>query len=221
MARLRCCSSRNLSYAGRLQLVKSVLHTLHVYWASAFLLPKGVLEEIEKVCRHYFCAGNDMSRKPALVSWEEVCRPKHSGGLGIKNLLLWNTDALGVHVWNVANKKDMLWVKWVSEIYLQGETIWEHQPKIDSSWQWKKLNKVKDQLVAGFDRGRWTAAATGMYSIASGYRFLQGDMPKETFSAKLWKSKAIPKHIFIVWLAARRRLVTIERLKAWGDRVTD
>lgn len=29
-------SSRNLSFAGRLQLIRSVLHTFHIYWASVF-----------------------------------------------------------------------------------------------------------------------------------------------------------------------------------------
>jgi len=40
-ARLRVWASRHLSYAGRLVLVNSVLMSLHVYWASIFLLPKG------------------------------------------------------------------------------------------------------------------------------------------------------------------------------------
>ncbi|KAL2240828.1 UNVERIFIED_CONTAM: hypothetical protein Sindi_0724000 [Sesamum indicum] len=39
-----------LSYAGRVQIIKSVLLSLSLYWASAFILPKKVTNEIEKNC---------------------------------------------------------------------------------------------------------------------------------------------------------------------------
>jgi hypothetical protein len=39
--------SRNLSYAGRLQLVSSVLYSLQVYWTCIFILPKKVIKSIE------------------------------------------------------------------------------------------------------------------------------------------------------------------------------
>ena len=40
--------SRNLSYAGRLQLLTSVLYSLQVYWACIFILPKSVIKAIEQ-----------------------------------------------------------------------------------------------------------------------------------------------------------------------------
>ncbi|KAL0288515.1 UNVERIFIED_CONTAM: hypothetical protein Scaly_2729000 [Sesamum calycinum] len=40
-ARLAGWNHQNLSYAGRVQLIKSVLSTLHTYCASVFILPKG------------------------------------------------------------------------------------------------------------------------------------------------------------------------------------
>lgn len=46
--RLHCWTTRNLSFAGRLQLISSVIQSFHIYWASAFLIPKGILEAIDK-----------------------------------------------------------------------------------------------------------------------------------------------------------------------------
>ena len=40
---------RTLSYAGRLQLVVSVLSSIHAYWASVFIIPLSVSKEIEKI----------------------------------------------------------------------------------------------------------------------------------------------------------------------------
>ncbi|XP_010668056.1 uncharacterized protein LOC104885045 [Beta vulgaris subsp. vulgaris] len=43
IARIRIWSSRNLSYTARMQLVNSVLMSLHQYWAQVFVLPQQVL----------------------------------------------------------------------------------------------------------------------------------------------------------------------------------
>ncbi|XP_074271256.1 uncharacterized protein LOC141595185 [Silene latifolia] len=44
VSRIRAMGARKLSYGGRLTLVQSVLTHLHNYWASIFILPKGVLK---------------------------------------------------------------------------------------------------------------------------------------------------------------------------------
>ncbi|KAL0292616.1 UNVERIFIED_CONTAM: hypothetical protein Scaly_2582300 [Sesamum calycinum] len=50
-------SNLNLSYAGRVQLIKSVLSALHLYWSSIFILPKGVVKVIEKSFRDFLWKG--------------------------------------------------------------------------------------------------------------------------------------------------------------------
>lgn len=32
--------------------------------------------------------------------------------MGIKDLVSWNTAAMMKHLWDIARKKDILWVKW-------------------------------------------------------------------------------------------------------------
>lgn len=39
VSRIRIWGSRTMSYAGRAQLINSVLMSLHVYWASIFIIP--------------------------------------------------------------------------------------------------------------------------------------------------------------------------------------
>ncbi|GKG09035.1 hypothetical protein Tco_0334867, partial [Tanacetum coccineum] len=43
--------NRFLSYAGRLQLISSVLASLHTYWDSVYLIPKAVVNVDTKVGR--------------------------------------------------------------------------------------------------------------------------------------------------------------------------
>ena len=49
--RVRSWTSKFLSYAGRAQLIHSVLVGIQNYWASMFILPKYVLKQVEKIMR--------------------------------------------------------------------------------------------------------------------------------------------------------------------------
>ncbi|GJU81687.1 RNA-directed DNA polymerase, eukaryota, reverse transcriptase zinc-binding domain protein [Tanacetum coccineum] len=85
-ARVNSWKNKLLSYAGRLQLITSVLASMHIYWASAFRLPKAVIKDIDKVLKCYLWCNGEISKGKAKVSWKNVCKPKNEGGLDIKNL---------------------------------------------------------------------------------------------------------------------------------------
>ncbi|KAK4383483.1 hypothetical protein Sango_2770600 [Sesamum angolense] len=85
-ARIRGWDGVGLSFAGRVQLIKSVLLAFEVYWAMAFLLPKGVIKEIVKRIRTFLWKGNSSSGYPK-VAWESVCKPIEEGGQGIRDIL--------------------------------------------------------------------------------------------------------------------------------------
>ncbi|XP_074266470.1 uncharacterized protein LOC141589743 [Silene latifolia] len=50
--RIRGLGSKQISYAGRVVLIQSVLSTLS-YWARIFILPKMMIKRIEAICRDY------------------------------------------------------------------------------------------------------------------------------------------------------------------------
>lgn len=53
-----------LSYAGRLQLIKSVLFGIQLYWCQIFVMPKKVLKEIQRICRVFLWIGQDVIQIP-------------------------------------------------------------------------------------------------------------------------------------------------------------
>ena len=84
-SRIKVWISRNMSFAERLTLVKSVLMTLQIYWAQIMILPKIVLKHINNICRSFLWSGTTDSRYPGKVVWKNICTKKRVGGLGIIN----------------------------------------------------------------------------------------------------------------------------------------
>ena len=86
--RLKSWSHKWLSRAGRLVLVKSVLEAIPVYWMSLAWLPKGILEQVRRLCFSFVWRGKHDHRAMVWVRWEKIVVPKALGGWGLKNIFL-------------------------------------------------------------------------------------------------------------------------------------
>ncbi|KAL0393125.1 UNVERIFIED_CONTAM: Retrovirus-related Pol polyprotein from type-2 retrotransposable element R2DM [Sesamum radiatum] len=123
-ARIHGWDGVGLSFAGRVQLIKSVLLAFEVYWAMAFLLPKGVIKEIVKRIRTFLWKGNSSSGYPK-VAWESVCKPIEEGGQGIRDILALNRALMSRHLWSVIkHEKESKWVDWIAHYRLRDASIW-------------------------------------------------------------------------------------------------
>lgn len=112
--------SKNLSFAGRLQLLSSVLYGMHVYWSSIFIFLKKIIRSAEQKFNQFLWNGNEVCPAKAKVSWELICVPKKEGGLGLKRIEDWNKAAILKHIWNLFTKLGSLWVAWVKMNLLKG-----------------------------------------------------------------------------------------------------
>lgn len=106
--RISSWTAKKLSYAGRAQLIQSVLFDIQAYWAQLFMIPSKAIKMIEAYCRSYLWSGSNTITKKALVAWETLCSPKCMGGLNITNLKLWNKAAIEKNYWDVEHKVDKL-----------------------------------------------------------------------------------------------------------------
>ncbi|GKB98576.1 hypothetical protein Tco_0984713 [Tanacetum coccineum] len=118
------------------------------YWCCVFLLLKTVINDINRIMKNFLWNQSDDSKGKAKVAWKAVCKPKNQGGLGLKDLTIWNNTLLVKHLWNIANKKDTLWVKWVSTVKLKGVSIWVVQKEECDSWGWKNLLAIRDLIIS-------------------------------------------------------------------------
>ncbi|XP_062103846.1 uncharacterized protein LOC133814962 [Humulus lupulus] len=201
-------ASRNLSYAGRVQLIQSILLGIRNFWMSTFLLPQKVIKEIDCLCRIFLWGGNGFRSKFHLASWDHVCRRKSYGGLGFKEGVLWNKINLTRYVWAISSKQDSLWVKWVNCIYLKGVRIWDYVLHQDASWCWKKLVKVSKLLSEAEINA---AVCQGKIRLNNLYLHFISGSPSKSLK-NIWCKLSVPKHRFILWQAFHQKLLTKDLL---------
>lgn len=142
--------NKSLSSAGRLQLVISVLSSMHVFWSSVFILPISISKEIEKLLRGFLWCQGDLKHGKAKVSWKCICLPKEEGGLGLRRLDVWNMTLMSKHIWNIITHKESLWFRWIHSYHLSGRNFWEVQIKANASWGWRKLLLLRDKVKLHF-----------------------------------------------------------------------
>lgn len=103
-----------LNPAGRAVLVNSVLDSQLVYAMCAVPLPPGILSRVDSRRRSFLWTGEDRcSGSSCLVAWENVCKPKQAGGLGIKDLHIQNTCLLVKLIHRLHSSALSSWAAWV------------------------------------------------------------------------------------------------------------
>ncbi|KAL2240842.1 UNVERIFIED_CONTAM: Transposon TX1 uncharacterized protein [Sesamum indicum] len=123
-ARIAGWEGMSISYAGRVQIIKSVLSALSLYWASAFILPKAIIEEVEKRLRTFLWKGTSDTGY-AKVAWKDVCKPVVEGGQGIKDIEILNRALMTKKLCDVIRcDRTTIWVEWLQLGRLRNKSIW-------------------------------------------------------------------------------------------------
>ncbi|XP_074288607.1 uncharacterized protein LOC141613762 [Silene latifolia] len=212
LQRIRMLGTKKLSYAGRLVLVKAVFKSLHTYWASIFILPKGVIAKIEAICRNFLWCGSSEYSKTPTVAWDKICNGKRQGGLGLKNEVMWNKAAIGKLLWWIHAHPNKLWVQWVHSIYMRG-TAWDnYQCPNKASWTWKKVCKLKTDMQPAYSQNEWSTCPGKEYTIAKRYAWLHHSNSDIDWHHQVWNKWTVPKHAIIAWLYHHRGLNTKDKL---------
>ncbi|XP_022039954.1 uncharacterized protein LOC110942484 [Helianthus annuus] len=141
--------TKTLSFAGRLQLINSVLSAMHIYWASVFIIPARVINDLEKRMRRFLWNVGNIGKVKAKVAWNDVCLPKQEGGLGIRRVGDVNRALITNHIWSILVKRKSLWVQWIYDYKVKDQNYWEIQCRGSMSWGWRKILSIRN-IVRSF-----------------------------------------------------------------------
>ena len=104
-------------------LIKAVLQSIPVYWASIAYIPKGILTKIRKKCFAFLWTASKQNNGIPLVKWTNIDLPKEIGGWGIKNLPLFTKALAAKYIWILIQNTYPLWGRVVCSKYCSNMEI--------------------------------------------------------------------------------------------------
>ncbi|GKA89536.1 hypothetical protein Tco_0811348 [Tanacetum coccineum] len=209
--------NKSLSIAGRLQLCKSILSSMQIYWALVLVIPK------------------------AKVAWDDICLPKIEGGLGLRSLEI--RELIKPFIWvKIGNGKDTsLWHDlWDTQSplsrYLSPRDITQEGYHLknavadlvsNNAWSWPNAWLLKapnigqiqapNLIETKHDQIRWRDP-NGLFHEFSVARAWVAVCPRGNvinWHKIVWFSHAVPRHSFHMWLVIRKALKTQDKLRMW------
>ncbi|CAL8174658.1 unnamed protein product [Prunus armeniaca] len=121
--RLASWKSHTLSMAGRITLLESVTAAIPIYTMQTAKLPMSVCDKLDQLNRNFLWGHTSNTSKIHLVNWEQVCKPKVAGGLGIKRSSWMNQALLAKTGWRLLQHEQGLWSQVFHAKYLKQQNI--------------------------------------------------------------------------------------------------
>ncbi|CAA7058159.1 unnamed protein product [Microthlaspi erraticum] len=143
--RFNSWAAKTLSFAGRTQLIASVISGTVNFWISTFILPKGCIKKIESMCARFLWTGAIESSRGAKVAWSTVCLPKEEGGLGLRRFTEWNKTLCLRFIWLLFSENDTLWSSWHKHHYIRGDSFWSLKENAGFSSSWNSILRLRPE----------------------------------------------------------------------------
>ncbi|XP_074314554.1 uncharacterized protein LOC141649770 [Silene latifolia] len=211
-----------LSYAGKLQVINSIVFCLENFWCSTVLLPKTVIAHINKLCKDFFWGIPLGSRRMVFKSWHQISSPWSFGGFNIKDLEAWNYSLMSKWICSISAYDQGLWSRWVQKYILKHEDIWHISSKFHYPSSFKSILATRDRLVElsgsissaqHLIQGWYSGSKLTLHQV---YGFFRNAPAAGSWTKGLLHSRIIPGHRIVCSMAVQNQLATIDNLKLRG-----
>lgn len=142
-------TTRFLSSAGKLVLLKLVLAALPTYTMSCFKLPKSLCKQIQSVLTRFWWDMKPELRKMCWVSWDKLTLPKNVGGLGFREIEQFNDALLAKHAWCLLKDPSSLLGQTLLNKYCKYDGLLDCSAPNSASHGWRGVLARRDILKKG------------------------------------------------------------------------
>ncbi|KAJ4758242.1 RNA-directed DNA polymerase (reverse transcriptase)-related family protein [Rhynchospora pubera] len=146
-AKLNSWSSKLLSQAGKIVLIKSVIEPMVLYGAAGGSLPETIVQKINQLVRNFFWQ-NGEKNKMHLINWSIITKPKGCGGLGLRDVSVINNAAMMKILWKLASGEyeDSLWARILKAKYLARKLLWMATVPSSCTKLWRAIMGMREIL---------------------------------------------------------------------------
>ena len=141
--------ANNLSYAGRELLLKANAQAVPTYPMSCFKLPAPVCKKMKSHISNYWWGSSVDSNKIHWQRWSKLTTPKGEGGMGFRDLPLFNEAMLGKQGWRLITRPDSLCARVLKGKYYPNGDFLSATRKKKSSETWRAILHGRKVLQKG------------------------------------------------------------------------
>ncbi|XP_068484993.1 uncharacterized protein [Phaseolus vulgaris] len=166
--------------------------------------PVSVCKRIISIQTRFLWDWGKLSKPIAWASWKDVCRPKEEGGLGCRNIRLFNQALLAKWRWRCVSEEKGRWKTLLESKYNLGIDS-SQTPVKSQSWWWRDLSKMCKE-----------GGGKGWFQEELGWEIGYGDKVK--FSEEVWVGSVDLKSLFPrLYSLSLNQGQTVGELGEWID----
>jgi hypothetical protein len=141
-SKLKGWKEKNLSFAGRKVLISAVIQAIPTYMMSCFLIPKNICDQIEKAICKFWWGGKVSNNKIHWKARSELFKPSFKGGLGFRDMHLFNKAMLAKQVWRLHVSPTSLLNQILKAKYFPHTDILHSPVGLNPSFTWRSIHQA-------------------------------------------------------------------------------
>uniref|UniRef100_A0A453EAU8 Reverse transcriptase domain-containing protein n=1 Tax=Aegilops tauschii subsp. strangulata TaxID=200361 RepID=A0A453EAU8_AEGTS len=172
----------HLAQPGRETLIKSVALSLPTHIMGLFKLPYSLCDDLTRMIRNFYWGSAKGKRKVHWKGWDHVLQPKSKGGVGFRDLRLFNQAFLSRQAWRLITRPESLCARVLKAKYYPN-------------------GKLEDTVFTGNSSSSWQAISHGLDLLKKGLLWRVGNGT----SIRIWRDNWIPRPFSYKPISAQRR----------------
>ena len=149
---LKKCSNwagRHMSFVAKDVHVKSELQALATFTMGVFKMSSSFCEKYEKLIREFWWGKEDGHHKVHWMAWDKLIKPKRGGGIGFRDMHMFNQALLARQGWRLLQKSDSLCAKVLKSKYYPNGELLDTVFASEASQSWRGIEFRLELLKKG------------------------------------------------------------------------
>ncbi|KAL5550989.1 hypothetical protein UlMin_001165 [Ulmus minor] len=119
---------------------------------NMFKIPISLIKELHRLCTRFWWGGDISKQKMHWCTWEQLCVHKKNGGMGFRDLRLFNKDILAKQAWRIHTQPSSLVARVLQGFYFTSSSFLQVKISNASSFVWRSILWGRELFLQG---ARW------------------------------------------------------------------